>query len=107
MNLWHLAIFNAVAESGSISAGAKRLHLSQPAVTRQLRQLESLLGSTFFDRLPRGVRLTESGELLRDYAQRIFTLEREAETAIREMRQLGTGELVIGEIGRASCRERV
>lgn len=96
MNLWHLAIFNAVAESGSISAGAKRLHLSQPAVTRQLRQLESLLGSTFFDRLPRGVRLTESGELLRDYAQRIFTLEREAETAIREMRQLGTGELVIG-----------
>ena len=96
MNLWHLAIFNAVAESGSISAGAKRLHLSQPAVTRQLRQLESLLGSTFFDRLPRGVRLTESGELLHDYAQRIFTLEREAETAIREMRQLGTGELVIG-----------
>lgn len=96
MNLWHLAIFHAVADTGSISAGATQLRISQPAVTRQLRQLETELGSTLLDRLPRGVRLTESGLLLHDYAQRIFALERDAETAIREMQQLYTGELVIG-----------
>ena len=96
MNLWHLAIFHAVAESGSVSAGAAQLHVSQPAVTRQLRQLETALGSTLLDRLPRGVRLTESGTLLHDYAQRIFALEQEAEIAIREIRQLNTGELSIG-----------
>ncbi|MDE2235939.1 MAG: LysR family transcriptional regulator [Gammaproteobacteria bacterium] len=96
MNLWHLAIFHAVAETGSISAGAARLRISQPAVTRQLQQLEAALGSTLVDRLPRGVRLTESGMLLYDYAQRIFALENEAEDAVREMRQLYTGELAIG-----------
>ena len=96
MNLWHLAIFHAVAESGSVSAGASQLRVSQPAVTRQLRQLEAALGSTLLDRLPRGVRLTESGTLLHDYAQRIFALEKEAETAIHELRQLNTGELAIG-----------
>ncbi|HVA55815.1 MAG TPA: LysR substrate-binding domain-containing protein [Gammaproteobacteria bacterium] len=96
MNLWHLAIFHAVAENGRVSAGAAQLRISQPAVTRQLRQLETELGSTLFDRLPRGVRLTESGVLLHDYAQRIFALEREAETAIREMQQLYTGQLAIG-----------
>lgn len=96
MNLWHLAIFHAVAESGSVSAGAAQLHVSQPAVSRQLRQLEATLGSTLLDRLPRGVRLTESGSLLHDYAQRIFALEQEAEIAIRELRQLNTGELTIG-----------
>ena len=96
MNLWHLAIFHAVAETGSVSAGAAQLRISQPAVTRQLQLLEAALGSTLVDRLPRGVRLTESGMLLYDYAQRIFALENEAEHAVREMRQLYTGELAIG-----------
>ena len=96
MNLWHLAIFHAAAESGSISAGAARLHISQPAATRQLRELEARLGSVLFDRLPRGVRLTETGQLLHDYAQRIFALEHEAENAIRDMEQLGGGEIKIG-----------
>lgn len=96
MNLWHLAIFHAVAESGSLSAGAARLRISQPAVTRQLQELERRCGLPLFDRLPRGVRLTEAGSLLHDYAQRIFTLEREAETAISDLHQLDTGELAIG-----------
>ena len=44
MNLHHLKVFLAVAESGSISAGAERLHISQPAVTREVRELEARLG---------------------------------------------------------------
>lgn len=96
MNFWHLAIFHAVAKSGSISTAAAQLHVSQPAVSRQLRQLETELGSVLFDRLPRGVRLTESGVLLYDYAQRIFTLEREAEIALRELQQLDRGAIAIG-----------
>ena len=96
MNLWHLAIFHAVADNGSISAGAVRLNISQPAVTRQLRELEARLGTTLFDRLPRGVRLTETGVLLHDYAQRIFTLEQTAESALKEMLQLRGGRLAVG-----------
>ncbi|XLY88641.1 LysR family transcriptional regulator [Ectopseudomonas mendocina] len=55
MNLHHLKVFLAVAEAGSISAGAERLHISQPAVTREIRDLEASLDLRLFDRLPRGV----------------------------------------------------
>lgn len=59
MNLHHLKVFLAVAEAGSISAGAERLHISQPAVTREIRDLEASLDLRLFDRQPRGVQLTE------------------------------------------------
>ena len=58
MNLNHLAIFQAVAEAGSVGRGAARLHISQPAVSKQLREFEHNLGVILFDRLPKGVRLT-------------------------------------------------
>lgn len=72
MNLHHLKVFLAVAEAGSISAGAERLHISQPAVTREIRDLEASLDLRLFDRLPRGVQLTEGGLRLLDYAQRLL-----------------------------------
>ena len=96
MNLNHLAIFHAVAREGSITLGAERLHISQPAVSKQLQELEKSLGTLLFDRLPRGVRLTETGELLESYARRLFGLEAEAESALAEMRGLERGRLAVG-----------
>ena len=96
MNLNHLAIFHAVAETRGISLGAQRLHISQPAVSKQIQELERSLGTKLFDRVPRGVRLTESGELLAGYARRLFALETEAETALAELRGLERGRLAVG-----------
>ena len=61
MNLNHLAIFHAVALAGSVSGGAKRLHISQSAVSKQLGELETALDLALFERLPRSLRLTEKG----------------------------------------------
>ncbi|UTH36921.1 LysR substrate-binding domain-containing protein [Pseudomonas sp. KHPS1] len=96
MNLHHLKVFLAVAEAGSISAGAERLHISQPAVTREIRELEASLDLRLFDRLPRGVQLTEGGQRLLDYARRIFALEQAAERDLRDFAQLEQGELHLG-----------
>ncbi|MDH4871022.1 LysR family transcriptional regulator [Pseudomonas sp. BN515] len=96
MNLHHLKVFLAVAESGSISNGAARLFISQPAVTREIRDLEASIGLPLFDRRPRGVSLTEGGERLLQYAQRIFALEAAAERDLRGFASLGDGELRLG-----------
>lgn len=96
MNLNHLAIFHAVAQAGSVSGGALRLHISQSAVSKQLAELEAALELPLFERLPRGVRPTEAGRTLLDYAQRLFALESEAERAMAELKQLGRGRIAIG-----------
>lgn len=96
MNLHHLKVFLAVAQAGSISAGAQRLHISQPAVTREIRELEASLGLALFDRHPRGVRPTEGGQRLLQFAERIFTLEQAAERDLRDFASLGQGELQLG-----------
>ncbi|XHR30797.1 MAG: LysR substrate-binding domain-containing protein [Chthoniobacteraceae bacterium] len=96
MNRNHLALFHAVAEAGSVSGGAERLHISQPAVSKQLGELEEMLGVRLFDRLPRGVRLTEGGKLLANYSRKITILENDAEHAIAELRGLKRGRLAIG-----------
>ncbi|MEO7716980.1 MAG: LysR family transcriptional regulator [Capsulimonas sp.] len=96
MNINHLAIFHAVAQEGGIGRGAERLHISQPAVSKQLQELERSLGTPLFDRLPRGVRLTGAGVILADYARRLFALEAEAEEALADLRGLERGTLAVG-----------
>lgn len=96
MNLNHLAIFQAVALSGSVSGGAQRLHIGQSAVSKQLGEFESALGLRLFDRLPRGVRLTEPGRVLLGYANRLFAIEAEAERALSDLRGLTSGRIAIG-----------
>lgn len=70
--------------------------ISQPAVSKQLGQFERDLGVKLFDRLPRGIRLTDAGELLARYAERLFAVEAEAESALLELRGLKRGRLRIG-----------
>ncbi|HSC82586.1 MAG TPA: LysR substrate-binding domain-containing protein [Pseudomonas sp.] len=93
MNLHHLKVFLAVAQAGSISAGAEQLHISQPAVTREIRELEARLQLALFDRQTRGVTLTAAGQRLLPFAERIFALELAAERDLQGFASLNKGEL--------------
>src|SRR4051794_36653494 len=96
LNLNHLAVFHAVSETGSVTGGAERLMISQPAVSKQLKELERALKTKLFDRLPKGVRPTAAGTVLEGYARRLFAVEAEAERAMLELDGLERGRLVIG-----------
>ena len=96
INRNHLALFRAVAEAGGFSRAAETVHISQPAISMQVAELEESLGTPLFDRLPRGVRLTPAGEILFGYAKRIAALEEEAARAMRELRGLQRGRLAVG-----------
>ncbi len=96
MNRNHLALFHAVAQAGGISAGAAAVRVSQPAVSKQIAELEGALGVKLLERLPRGCRLTEAGEILADYARRWRALEADAAQAIEEYRGLKRGRLNLG-----------
>jgi DNA-binding transcriptional LysR family regulator len=96
MNFTHLYAFYEVARAGGISAGAERLRVSQPAVTREIRELEERVGLALFDRQPRGVALTEAGHLLFGHAEKIFALADIAESQLKELAGLDAGHLRIG-----------
>lgn len=96
MNRNHLALFLAVARAGSISGGAAAARVSQPAVSKQIAELEDALGVKLLERLPRGSRLTEAGTLLADHAKRWRAVEEEAERALEEYRKLKRGRLRLG-----------
>jgi DNA-binding transcriptional LysR family regulator len=96
MNLNQLRVFNAVCEELSITAAARRLRISQPAVSKQVAELEQALGAVLVDRMPRGIRLTAAGELLASHARRLFREEAEAEAALAELLGLRGGRLALG-----------
>ncbi|MBZ4372471.1 LysR family transcriptional regulator [Corallococcus sp. AS-1-6] len=91
-----LETFRVVASTGQISAASRLLHLSQPAVTAQVRQLEADCGQPLLVRTARGVRLNAAGRVLFDYAQRIHGLLDEAALAI------AAGETLTGELALAA-----
>ncbi len=78
-----LALFLAVADALSFRQAAEALHLSQPPLSRAIRDLESRLGMTLFDRHARGVSLTEAGRRLLPYARGVADLLRQAEAAFQ------------------------
>ncbi|HET8939462.1 MAG TPA: LysR substrate-binding domain-containing protein [Polyangiales bacterium] len=96
MNLNHLRVFASVAEHGNLTRAARELNVSQPAISKQLSDLEEDLGTQLVDRLPRGVRLTQAGEVLFTHAQRILQAERAAQQDLRDLRGLGRGKLSVG-----------
>ena len=93
MELNQLETFLAVAEERSFSRAAVRLHRTQPAVSQVIRKLEESVGETLFDRAARDGSLTAAGVLLRDYAQRLLALRREAASALGELKSLERGHL--------------
>lgn len=101
MDLRQIKYFIAVAEEGNIGAAARRLHVSQPPVTRQIQSLEEELGLELFVRTHRGVTLTASGEIFLLHARRLadtFHSLKEKSTAAAEGR---LGKLHLGYYGTA------
>jgi DNA-binding transcriptional LysR family regulator len=96
LNLHQLSIFHAVAQAQSVSGGANRLMISQPAVSKQLRLMEKSIKAKLFDRHARGVHLTPAGLVLADYAKRIFNLLEDAERALDDLSSLKRGSLSVG-----------
>ena len=88
-----LRIFHAVADAGSLTHAGETLHLSQSAVSRQIRALEESLNATLFHRHARGLILTEQGELLFDATNAMNRRLDTAEARIRDSKEEAFGEL--------------
>src|SRR3546814_11989684 len=93
MNLNHLAIFQAVAAVNSVSGGARRLNISQSAVSKQLAEFERSVGVSLFQRLPRGMRLTEACRMLQGFANRLFAIEAEDQPPLAHLTSLGRSRI--------------
>lgn len=89
-------IFCAVVRTGNMSAAAKELYISQPAVSMAVRQLEDRMGSPLLIRTTKGVRTTPEGSVLYDYLEQALSLIKTAEHKYKEMVELETGEIKIG-----------
>jgi aminoethylphosphonate catabolism LysR family transcriptional regulator len=87
--------FNAVAHEGSFANAAKRLHVSQPAVTLQVRRLEDIYGVVLFDRRGSHVTLTEVGRQLFEITDQIGTLEEEVDDLLSAQYDLQSGSLTV------------
>src|ERR671918_1947005 len=96
VELAELRVFLTVAAERSFSRAAAKLHRTQPAVSQAIRRLEDEIGERLFDRSSKQGTLTEAGRVLRDYAQRLMRLSEEAEMAVRELRDLRRGRVLVG-----------
>jgi DNA-binding transcriptional LysR family regulator len=91
-----LQVFHTVARLLSFTKAAETLHMTQPAVTFQVRQLEEYFNTRLFDRTHNRISLTDAGNLVYKYADRIFELYNEMEHSVREMTGEISGALTIG-----------
>src|SRR5258708_39044448 len=132
MELRHLRYFLAVGEALRFTKASSQLRVAQPALSRQVQNLEEEIGVTLFKRSPRGLTLTAEGRLFLDLARDLLKRADESVDQVRSLARGQYGELHVGyapsptveilppaltafqkavprvkEIGRASCRERV
>jgi DNA-binding transcriptional LysR family regulator len=96
MDLNALKVFLAVAHERSFSRAAAKVHRTQPAVSQAVRRLEVDLGEQLFDRSSKNGTLTEAGKMLQNYGHRLVRLAEETESAVRELRDLRRGRVLIG-----------
>lgn len=96
MNLRQLSNLVAVADCGNITHAAAELHISQPALTKSIRDLETSLGVSLFDREPRGVRPTASGDSLIAHARTVLAEIRRANADLDLIRDVATGNVLVG-----------
>ena len=102
LNFHHLQYFWAVAKEGNLTRAATHLHVSQSALSAQIRQLEDQLGQPLFARVGRGLQLTEAGQLALGYAESIFTAGAELTALLREGRRDERQVLRIGAMANLS-----
>ncbi len=96
LNFHHLHYFWAVAKEGNLTRAASRLHVSQSALSAQIKQLEEQLGQPLFARVGRSLQLTEAGQLALGYADSIFAAGAELTALLREGRREARHVLRIG-----------
>ncbi|MEV0262396.1 transcriptional regulator CynR [Streptomyces sp. NPDC050617] len=96
LELRHLRYLLAVAEHGSFTRAAEDLHISQPTLSQQIRQLERTLGVRLLDRTGRTVRLTDAGTVYTDHARRALRDLAAAERAVHDVQDLSRGHLRLG-----------
>jgi DNA-binding transcriptional LysR family regulator len=95
LDLFQLETFLAVAQERSFSRAAVRLRRTQPAISQTIAKLEAELGEALFERSMRDGSLTDAGEVLREYAQKLLNLRSEASGALEELRSLHRGILTL------------
>lgn len=95
--------FYHVALEGSISRTAEKLFITQPAVSRSIHQLEEKTGCMLFFRTPKGVQLTNEGQILFNYVEQAFTTLSLGEKKLMQMKDLESGEISIG-VGDTICK---
>jgi DNA-binding transcriptional LysR family regulator len=96
-------VFHVVATSGTVSAAAATLHVSQPAVSKSVRKLEELTGCTLFARSVKGVTLTTEGQILFEYVKNGFAHLQNGERILKKIREKGEGLVRVG-ISNTLCR---
>jgi DNA-binding transcriptional LysR family regulator len=115
LKIRHLVLVSAIAEQGSVVGAAERLRVTQPVVTRGLRELEAVLGVELFERGPRGVTLTVYGRAFVADAKAILAQIQQAGRHVVELNSGATGTVVVGNhlcggdllLPRAICRFKV
>lgn len=103
MTIHQLRVFLAVARHQSYSRAAEELHLTQPAVSAQVRELERSLEATFFERVGRSIVLSEAGKELHAYAERVCTLIDEAKLVMEELDGLKRGRIALAAVSTAGA----
>lgn len=96
MNLHQMRVLSALIDRGSYTAAAEHLHLTQPAVSQQIKALETSCGLRLVERASNRVVPTHAGEVLHRYAVSMLHLEEEALHALEELRAGGRGRFVVG-----------
>ncbi|MBT2511440.1 transcriptional regulator CynR [Streptomyces sp. ISL-98] len=96
LELRHLRYLLAVAEHGNFTRAAEDLHISQPTLSQQIKQLERALGVQLLDRTGRTVRLTDAGAVYTDHARRALRDLAAAERAVHDVQDLSRGHLRLG-----------
>ena len=102
-NLSGYKIFYEVASCGNISKAAKKLYISQPAISKSIVKLEDSLDTKLFKRNSRGVTLTEEGDVLFKYIHDAFDSINSAETELKRMKEFNIGHIEIG-VSTTLCR---
>jgi LysR family transcriptional activator of nhaA len=98
LNYHHLRYFWTVAKEGSLARAAAKLHVSQPAISEQVRELEAALGEKLFRREGRTNQLTDAGQVVFGYADEIFSLGRELMNAVKQRPGARTLRFYVGVV---------
>lgn len=93
---YRLKVFHTVASRSSFTKASEELNISQPAVTKHIKEIENQLNTKLFNRKGTSIQLTKSGQILFEYAEKIRNIYRDLEFEINQLNQQHKGKLIIG-----------